>query len=484
MKRCIIHIKDEINVKLSGLPVEIRRVLEKKLKFFQPSAFHSPAYKLGRWDGCSSFCSIGGATYLSLLDQLLPIIINEGYEIQIQDDRKKYSFTFPIVTEDFHAGKVWPVGHDRAGQPILLRDYQVEAINGFATNLQGVGRITTGAGKTLLTGTMSKMVEGYGRTLVIVPNKDLVKQTYADYVNLGLDVGVYFGDKKEIGKTHTICTWQSLNSLDKRFRDGLDQLSLPEFCEGMIAVIVDEVHGASAAALQQMLSGPLANVPIRWGLTGTIPKEDFKRVGIESVLGPVITNITANELQDAGVLSSCNVNIIQLQDDVAYRSYAEELSYLMTNQKRIEHIAKMVEKIAETGNTLVMIDRIKAGEMLTELVSDSVFVSGKMKSSDRGDHYGEVTALSNKIIFATFQVAAVGINIVNLHNVVLIEPGKSYVRCIQSIGRGLRKGSEKDHVEIYDITSNCKFSKKHLTERKAFYKEAQYPFTVSKVKFK
>ena len=36
-------------------------------------------------------------------------------------------------------------------------------------------------------------------------------------VNMGLDVGVYFGDKKELGKTHTICTWQSLNSIKKQF---------------------------------------------------------------------------------------------------------------------------------------------------------------------------------------------------------------------------------------------------------------------------
>jgi superfamily II DNA or RNA helicase len=78
-------------------------------------------------------------------------------------------------------------------------------------------------------------------------------------------------------------------------------------------------------------------------------------------------------------------------------------------------------------------------------------------------------------------VAAVGINIPRIFNLVLIEPGKSFVRVIQSIGRGIRKAEDKDFVQIWDITSQCKYAKRHLTERKKFYKDAKYPFTVTKV---
>ena len=67
---------------------------------------------------------------------------------------------------------------------------------------------------------------------------------------------------------------------------------------------------------------------------------------------------------------------------------------------------------------------------------------------------------------------------------VLIEPGKSFVRVIQSIGRGVRRADDKDFVEIYDFTSTAKFSKRHLTERKKFYKEANYPFSIEKVDYK
>ena len=62
-----------------------------------------------------------------------------------------------------------------------------------------------------------------------------------------------------------------------------------------------------------------------------------------------------------------------------------------------------------------------------------------------------------------------------------LEPGKSFVRVIQSIGRGIRKAEDKDFVQVWDITSTCKFAKRHLTKRKNFYKEAKYPFQVEKV---
>ena len=104
-----------------------------------------------------------------------------------------------------------------------------------------------------------------------------------------------------------------------------------------------------------------------------------------------------------------------------------------------------------------------------------------MKQQDRQDNYDDVSEMDNKVIVATYGVAAVGINIPRIFNLVMLEPGKSFVRVIQSIGRGIRKAKDKDHVQIWDITSNCKFSKRHLTTRKKFYKEANYPYTINKV---
>jgi len=479
---CKLTIKDEVNIKVDGLAVETRRKIVNKLKFDLPYARHMPAYKLGRWDGTKTYFSIGGTGYLAHLDVILPIIEDAGYEIDIEDLRHHSKIEFTPIDENYWAdqGKTWPKGHPEAGTPIVLRDYQYDVVNKFLENPQALQEVATGAGKTITTATLSHLCEPYGRTMVVVPNKSLVVQTEEDYKNLGLDVGVYFGDRKELGKTHTICTWQSLNVLDKKSYDD-ETLSLAEFTAGVAAIIVDEVHQAKAEVLTKLLTQNFNNCAIRWGLTGTVPKEAFEFQGILASIGPVINQVSAHDLQEKGVLANLQINVLQTTDVQVFRSFQEEYSFLVTDPTRLTWMANKIKALSLGGNTLVLINRIDTGNKLIELIPEAVFVSGGMKLDERKEEYDEIKTSDGKIIVATYGVAAVGINIPRIFNMVLLEPGKSFVRVIQSIGRGIRKADDKDFVQIWDLTSTCKYAKRHLTERKKFYKEAKYPFTLEKV---
>tara|TARA_R110000796_G_scaffold45937_6_gene111108 strand:+ start:4672 stop:6126 length:1455 start_codon:yes stop_codon:yes gene_type:complete len=482
---CKLLIKDEVNCKFEGLDLSDRKTLINMFKFDVPGARYLPAVRLGRWDGKVSFFQLSGSTYINLLPDILEQLDKRGYVIEVEDLREyQTNYTFAKVTEETFSHKVWPATHPIAGKPVVLRDYQIEIVNRFLENPQCLQEIATGAGKTLMTAALSYSVEQYGRSIVIVPNKDLVRQTEADYRNLGLDVGVYFGDRKEYGKTHTICTWQSLNNMLKNTKAGEADVTIGEFIEGVVCVMVDEVHMAKAEALKTLLTGVMSHIPIRWGLTGTVPKEPMDKCSILCSLGPVVGNLSASELQSQGVLAQCHVNIIQLEDHSEYQNYQSELKYLLENQERMEHIASVVCAINETGNTLILVDRIAAGKALAGLIEGAVFVNGTTKADKRKNEYDEIATSTGKIIVATYGVAAVGINIPRIFNLVLLEPGKSFVRVIQSIGRGIRKAEDKDHVEIWDITSTCKFAKRHLTKRKAFYRDANYPFTVEKMEWK
>ena len=200
-------------------------------------------------------------------------------------------------------------------------------------------------------------------------------------------------------------------------------------------------------------------------------------------IGDVKNKIPAKELQDKGVLAQCNVNVLQTQDHPEFKNYQEELKWLTTDDTRMSWIANKIDDISNSGNTLILVDRISAGEILEKKIKDSVFISGATKNPDRKEHYDEVSTAKNKVIIATYGVAAVGINIPRIFNLVLIEPGKSFVRVIQSIGRGIRKAEDKDNVQIWDITSSCKFAKRHLGQRKKFYKEANYPYNIQKIDY-
>ena len=150
----------------------------------------------------------------------------------------------------------------------------------------------------------------------------------------------------------------------------------------------------------------------------------------------------------------------------------------------MSHISYIIKGLSGSGNTLVLIDRLATGEILSDKNPDWVFISGETKVSDRQKEYAQISEMDNKVIVATYGVAAVGINIPRIFNLVLLEPGKSFVRVIQSIGRGIRKAEDKDYLNVVDITSNLKYSKRHLTKRKAFYKEQGFPFQVTKVEYK
>ena len=485
MRQAKIIIKDEVNIKIEGLELDARRALVNKFKYDVPYARYLPAVRLGRWDGKVAYFQLGGSTYLNLLPDIIPVLEEHHYDIELDDQREyKTTFDFAPVNKDSYQHIKWPVGHPQAGQCMELRDYQVQVVNDFLSNPQCLQEVATGAGKTIMTAALSDAVTAYGRSIVIVPNKSLVTQTEKDYVNMGLDVGVYFGDRKEFGRQHTICTWQSLNNLLKNTKSGEADITIGEFIEGVVCVIVDEVHMAKADALKTLLTGVFAHIPLRWGLTGTIPKELFESQALLVSLGPVISRLAASELQDRGVLAQCHVNIVQLVDHQEHTNYQSELKYLLEEPGRLDAMTRLIQQVNSTGNTLVLVDRVAAGQALVQRLGErAVFVSGATKAKDRQDEYDQVAEATGKIIVATYGVAAVGINIPRIFNLVLVEPGKSFVRVIQSIGRGIRKAQDKDHVQIWDITSTCRFAKRHLTKRKTFYKDANYPFTQERLEW-
>lgn len=484
---CKLTLQDEVNCKFEELPIQVRNEMVKAVSYVLPYAKFTPAGRLGRWDGKVNFMNLGGSTYYHMLDKLLPILEKHNISIDLEDQRIQHNFEFDEIDENLFSYVEFGAGHHMEGKSVVLREHQVNAINECLRNPHGLLLASTSSGKTLITAGLSKCVEKYGRSIIIVPSTDLVQQTYNDYEMVGLDAGVFYGDKKELGHQHTITTWQSLNSLWKQTKKNETQLSeqdIHDFIDGVVCVMVDEAHTAAAEALQSVLGQVMKDIPLRWGLTGTIPKDPVVAAKIRCNVGDVIYTITAKELQDKKILSTCNVNCIKLKSTLKFATYPEEMKYLVTDRERMAYVAQLISAISSSGNTLVLVDRLEAGELLCEFlgIPKSEFVRGQTKKKDREASYGEIRWADNQILIATYGVASTGISISRLYNVVLIEPGKSFVRTIQSIGRGLRRAEDKDHVEIYDISGSNKYSAKHSRERIAYYEEVQYPYTKLDVK--
>jgi len=148
MPTCKLIIDDEVNIKIEGLPVDVRRKISSALKFEVPYAKHMPQYKLGRWDGKVAFFGIGGTGYVNHLDKVVEVLDRCGYTIsEIEDRREPVQFNFPKITEEYWGDTCWPAGHPAEGEPIRMRDYQVEVVNNFLENPQALQEVATGAGK-------------------------------------------------------------------------------------------------------------------------------------------------------------------------------------------------------------------------------------------------------------------------------------------------------------------------------------------------
>ena len=359
---------------------------------------------------------------------------------------------------------------------------------------------------TIITAVLSRLVEEstQGRSIVIVPSKSLVVQTEADYKNVGLNVGVFFGDRKELNRQHTICTWQSLAVLNKKgskrkkvkgkwetsatFDEDFDMES---FLKNVNCVIVDECHGAKSKELKELLCGPMANIPLRWGMTGTVPKQDFQFAAVLAGIGDVVIEVTSDELIKKGILSECKIHAIQLQMQKRigyFIDWDDEKKFTNTNREIMEWLATFTEEITKTsGSTLLFVENIETGKILEKLIPESVFVHGSIDVDDRKTEYKRIDNTKNQILIATYGVAAVGISMTFLFNVILFNSGKSGIKILQSIGRGLRKGESelvdmiKNAVDVYDVCTDFKFAKRHLSQRKSYYKEEKFPFTVTKV---
>lgn len=336
---------------------------------------------------------------------------------------------------------------------------------------------------TLICGALQRQVEQYGRSLIIVPNRDLVDQTYKDYLMLGLDVGKIYHGHKDLDKTHTITTWQQLNSINKKKAD-LTQDDLDLLLDGTMMVIQDELHLATSKVLFDINSKLMKNVPLQYGMTGTIPKDDHLVYSIRANFGDVVYRVPASELQEKGILASCEVQIHQINTELTtFKDYHTEKKYVNTNEDVLSIIAQdalEVRKKGDKSNTLILVENIETGQMLSEMIPDSVFLHGSVKSEQRQEGYDEFKDKDGLTFICTFGIASTGISINRIFNLFLVQPGKSFTKVIQSIGRGLRVAKDKDFVSIRDYSTTTKYQKRHLTERKKYYKDAEYPFKVIK----
>ena len=469
-KICTIHVDDEVNCRIGGLHPEDLELLCEKFGVFVEGHFHMPSFQLRRWDGKIRFVEKNGKTFTKLLDEIVPYLISWNYEINFNDQR-------------VHAPRIADrIDLDCFGRPdgYQLRPYQVEVVNALLEEGSGFAICATGSGKTSMCAALSMVLCLNGlQTLIIVPSKDLVNQTVKEFKehlqSYPISIGEYSGGAKDIDHPIVVATWQSLQNV-------------PHYMSYFQAVIIDEAHGAKANVIKELICVHGKHIAHRYGCSGTFPKAKTDFYTLKTSIGTIVREVPAKWLIANGYLSEIQIDPIEtIDENPGMPDYASEKSYLTQFTQRNQGIANYIKSLTEIyGNTLVLVNTtsLAQGREIAEMIEDSVYLDGNSKTELRQENYQKYADQDGMTIIASAGIASTGISIDRIFSLVLLDTGKSFVKCIQSVGRGLRKKGDKTKIHVVDIYSKLKYAKKHYKERKKYYEEAEYPLNpIKKLKY-
>lgn len=363
-------------------------------------------------------------------------------------------------------------------EPFPVYDYQKQAIKDAIQFHKLFIRAATGAGKSVIIGLIAKILTLKKlKGLILVPNISLTNQFNNDLINykLNIETRLIGGENniKSFDKPLTISTWQSV----KNFKEALNDLDF---------IIVDEAHTAKADQIFDICN-KCVNAKYKIGLTGTIPDNEIDAMRLISIFGLPRTYITPRGLIDRGLATNAIINIIDLKYKFNFEGeYSSQLKQLKEYDPRNNLIQRLSDTVVSKGNTLVLFSHTEHGltlfykflksrglnydkktykDLAFQQRNNVFFINGMIEGSQRETIRQLIDSVDNAIIVANYATTSTGVNIKNLHNLVLASPLKSYVTITQSIGRLLRLHKSKDIVNIYDIADHNGFFKKQINAR-------------------
>jgi len=459
MKKCIITVTDEVNCTIGGLLAEHQEVLWEKFGLFVEGYFFMPKFQLKRWDGKIHFFDKRNNTYVKLLIEIIPYLLSWDYDIEFNDKRDIVPNIDTRVHEDFF------------GTAFKFRPYQVKVINELLEEGSGIAVCATGSGKTAMVAAIAAILAKHQlQTLVIVPATDLVIQTVNEFrdklQNFPVTIGEYSGSEKNIDHPIVVATWQALQNV-------------PETMRYFQAVVVDECHGVKATVIKDLVNVHGKHISFRYGCTGTLPKNITDQYNLKISLGRVVSEVTASWLIEREYLSEIQIQpLVTIDHDPEVPEYSQERAYLTGCTDRNTAIAQMIIKLhKDYGNTLVLCNTqaLPQGREIAGMIDNAVYLDGTSATSLRQENYQQYAERDDIIIIASAGIASTGISIDRIFLLVLLDTGKSFIKCIQSVGRGLRRKGDKNKLHVVDVYSSLKYAKKHFKERKGYYLEAEYP---------
>ena len=486
MADIILHKLNEAFIKVE-CEKHFAQELSQYFTFRVPGYQFTPAYKNKLWDGYIRIFNLKTFTiYAGLVPYIEKFCKERDYTLEIDSD--------VAITENFSVVEAEKFIKDLQ-LPHEVRDYQLKSFVHAVRNRKMLLVSPTASGKSFIIYKIVRYIQesNHKKGLLIVPTTSLVEQMYSDFESYGYDSEEYChrqyaGKDKNVNKFLTITTWQSIYKND------------PEYFEQFDFVIGDEAHQFKAKSLTTILSS-CVNAKYRIGCTGTLDGTQTHRLVLEGLFGPVYQSTTTSELIEQKHLAEFNIKclILKYPELICKQArdwdYNTEIDYIVKNVKRNEFIKNLT--LSLDGNTLVLFNFVeKHGKELHRIIKEDAknrhvfFVFGGTDVEVRESVRSITETEKNAIIVASYGTFSTGVNIRNLHNVIFASPSKSRIRNLQSIGRALRKGDNKEKATLFDVADDFRIGKfanyslKHFIERCKIYDDEKFNYKFYNIELK
>jgi len=481
----ILHKKNEAYIQFE-CDRGIAQELSDYFTFYVPGHQFTPAFKSRVWDGKIRLADLRSFTIYHGLVPYIEIFCKErDYTLEIDSDVS--------VTQNFSLVEAKEFV-DTLKTPHEIRDYQLKSFVQAIRNKRMLLLSPTASGKSFILYCIIRYLQIENkRGLLIVPTTSLVEQMYKDFEDYGYDSEQYChrqysGKEKHTNKFLTITTWQSIYK------------NPGEYFEQFDFVFGDEAHQFKAKSLTTILSGCI-NAKYRIGTTGTLDGTQTHKLVLEGLFGPVYKATSTADLIDKGQLASFKIKCLILKHPESVckmaRSwdYNQELEYIVMNTARNNFIRNLA--LSLNGNTLILFQFVeKHGKSLYANIKEHAknrhvfFVFGGTDVEIRESVRAITEKERDAIIVASYGTFSTGVNIRNLHNIIFASPSKSRIRNLQSIGRGLRIGDNKDEAVLFDISDDFRIGKytnytlKHFVDRVRIYDDEKFKYKFYNIELK
>jgi superfamily II DNA or RNA helicase len=477
----IIEVNNLYGKILDHLTIDQLAVIQQECQFkmegsdFKAMSFRNRGIK---WDGYKKLFNIQTKKFnIGLLARITKLLNRYGISVDIIDNR-------------IHLPQTYNYEYDQS----MLRNYQMQAVITSVMHGNGILKVATGGGKTVIAGyTIGALGK---KSIFIVHTRDLLYQAKESFARIFPNETIgQIGDGVIDYQNITVATMQTLailggvevgknkydedatNDEKKIEADKIKKQEFNKYRKTVQCVMMDEVQIVCSQTAQGVRF-LFESADYAFGYSASPWRDDGSDLEIEGAFGERIIDISASELIRRGYLIKPTIEVHKTYypcTDISGNYVDIYKRYITDNAIRNEQIALDAIKQYQSGmNTLILVTQINHGNAIADIIRnrygvDVSFISGKSGMKKRKEAIQNMRDGKISLLIAS-TIADVGLDIPRLQCIVEAGAGKSSVTALQRLGRIMRLFEDKKDCLFITYRDSAPFICQHIDKKLAIWR--------------